>query len=107
VLLLLVLLLLLLLLPLLLLLLLVLLPCLGRCRSKSPPSTSGVTTPVERISLRHGNRGRSTFINWGGRRRTRGGTEAFKGVHLPGEAVFDLVQGVFVVVIMLVVGWWR
>ena len=35
--------------------------------------------------------------------------EAFKGVHLPGEAVFDLMQGVFVifvfvVVIMLVVG---
>jgi len=97
----------LLLLPLLLLLFLVLLSCLGRCRSKSLPSTSGVTTPVVRISLRKGSRGRSTFSNWGGRTRTRGGTEAFKGVNLPGEAVFDLVQGIFVVVIMLVAGWWR
>jgi len=59
-----------------------------------------VTGFIIRISFRHGKRGRSAFRDWGGRTRTRGGTEAFKGVHLPGEAIFDLVQGMLVVVVV-------
>jgi hypothetical protein len=62
-----------------------------------------VTGLKVRISFRHGKRGGPAFRDWRGRTRTGGGTEAFKGIHLSGEAIFDLVQGVLVVFVLVVV----